>query len=393
GPHKGMKYVHVDGTNGKGSTVTFIANILMTAGYKTGVYISPFIHRFNERMCVNGEEISNEDIARIINMIREKVELMAERDEGCPTEFEVVTALGYQYFRDQGCDIVVLETGLGGRLDATNVIDTPEAAVITTIDFDHMEQLGNTLPLIAGEKAGIIKEGGRVVLYPQAPEADEVIARVCREKNAHLYRLDQSDVKLLSHSLDGQSFNYRDYKDLRLTMLSRCQCFNAATAVMTAELLRERGFNISEQNIRGGLVASRWPGRFEIMRRDPIFVVDSAHNAQGAAQLASNLLEYFPGKEITFVVGVSEDKDYHSVIKSMLPLAKRFIATQANSKRALPAEVLADHLRDVHSEVHVEAEPARAVEKALGMCGKDEVICSFGSLFHVGAVREFFEGV
>jgi len=314
---------------------------------------------------------------------------MSECNEGFPTEFEIVTALGFQYFRDCGCDIVVLETGLGGRLDSTNVIDTPEAAVITTIDYDHMNILGDTLQLIAAEKAGIIKEGGRVVLYPQAPEADAVIEKACHEKNAKLYRLDASGVKGIRHSLDGQWFDFGGYKDLWLSMLSGYQCLNAATAVMAVEVLRSRGFIISEKNIRDGLAIARWPGRFELMRREPVFVVDSAHNVQGVVQLADNLLEYFPGKKITFIIGVSEDKDYRNIIKPALPLAKRFIATQANSTRALPATALADYLRKLHPEVHVAAHPEEAAKKALGMCGNDEVVCSFGSLFHVGAIRDF----
>ena len=389
-PHKGLKYVHVAGTNGKGSTVAFISSILISAGYKTGAYISPYVHRFNERICVNGEEISNEAIARIIGEIRKKTELMSERDEGFPTEFEIVTALSFQYFRDCGCDIVVLETGLGGRLDSTNVIDAPEVAVITTIDYDHMHILGDTLQLIAAEKAGIIKKGGRVVLYPQAPEADEVIDQACYEKNAKLYRLNASDVHCVRHSLDGQRFDFGSYNNLYLSMLSDYQCMNAATAIMAIDVLCERGFFISEKSIRDGLAAARWPGRFEIMRHEPVFVVDSAHNAQGAAQLVKTLIEYFPGKKIIFVVGVSEDKDYCNVIKPALPLAKRFIVTQANHARALPATILADYLRKLHPEVYVAVHPEDAVKKALEMCSDDEVICSFGSLFHVGAMREFF---
>ena len=388
-PHKGLKYVHVAGTNGKGSTVTFIANILMNAGYKTGVYISPYVHRFNERICVNDEEISDYDIGKIIGDIREKVELMIKRDEGFPTEFEIVTALGFQYFRDCACDVVVLEVGLGGRLDSTNVIDTPEAAVITTIDYDHMKILGDTLPQIAAEKAGIIKEGGRVILYPQAPEANEVIENVCREKNASVYRLNELDVKYMPPCLDGQAFDFGEYKNLRLSMLSGYQCLNAAMAVKTAHVLCDRGFDISEKNIRDGLLAAHWPGRFELMRREPAFVVDSAHNAQGAAHLVANLREYFPSKKITFIVGVSEDKDYHSVMKHALPLANRFIVMQSDNARALPVETLANYLRELHPEVHIAPNPEEAAKKALEMCNKDDVICSFGSLFHVGAMRDF----
>jgi dihydrofolate synthase/folylpolyglutamate synthase len=183
------------------------------------------------------------------------------------------------------------------------------------------------VPLIAAEKAGIIKEGGNVVLYPQAPEADAVIERVCREKNACLYRFDDSDIKYISKSLGGQVFDFMGYKNLRLSMLSGYQCLNAATAVKTAEILSNQ-FEISEEDIREGLNATRWPGRFELMRREPDFVIDCAHNTQGAARLAESLNEYFPGKKITFVIGVSEDKDYHGIISRVLPVAKRFIATR-----------------------------------------------------------------
>jgi len=243
--------------------------------------------------------------------------------------------------------------------------------------------------LIAAEKAGIIKNGGHVVLYPQEPQVDAVIDRVCREKSAKLHRLKISDVKRKTNSLDGQNFDFKEYKNLRLPLLSGYQCLNAATAIMATEVLCERGFNISEENIRAGLTAVRWPGRFEIMRRKPMFVVDSSHNAQGAAQLAANLHLYFPGKMITFIIGVSEDKDYIGVIKPTLPLAKRYIATEANSTRALSAKKLGGYLRNLHPEVIIITHPEEAAKRALEMCDKDEVICSFGSLFHVGAIRDF----
>lgn len=387
-PQRGLKYVHVAGTNGKGSTVSFISNILMNAGYRTGVYTSPYIHRFNERITVNGAEISNADIGRIIGGIREKVALMSERGEGCPTEFEVVTALGFQYYYEQGCDIVVLETGLGGRLDSTNIIDASEVSVITTVDYDHMQILGNSLAEIAAEKAGIIKANGRVVLYPQAPEADAVIAEACRAKNAELYRLENDRVIPGAYDLNGQSFDFGRYKNLKLSMLSEFQCMNAATAIMAAEVLRGRGFDISDGHIHSGLFGARWPGRFEVMRREPVFIIDCAHNAQGAAHLAANLNKYFPGQKITFIVGVSADKDYQGIIAQVAPLAARFIATQADTPRALPAEELAGYLKTLHPDVYTAAQPADAARAAVAFCQNDGVICSFGSLFHAGPMRE-----
>ncbi len=390
-PHEKLKYVHVAGTNGKGSTTSFIASVLMEANYKVGIYTSPFIHKFNERIQVNNELISNEDIARIISVIKEKVQLMHDLDEGCPTEFEIVTALGFQYFYEKKCDIVVLEVGLGGRLDSTNIIKDSEVSVITTIDYDHMDVLGNTIEEIAAEKAGIIKTNSCVILYPQRDEVIQVIQEVCRQKVSTLELLDEKEVEIVTYDSFSQIFNFRHFKNLKISMLSEFQTLNASLAIMAIEVLTERGFSITDKNIYDGLSKTKWIGRFEILKREPIFLVDAAHNKEGSRHLRLNLMKFFPDKKVIFIVGVSADKDYHAMIEQIAPLAKCFIATQANSPRAMEAAKLGEYLSTIHSEVYVEPVPRNAVFKSLELCTDAEIICSFGSLYYVGDVRVCFE--
>lgn len=389
-PHKKLKYVHVAGTNGKGSTVAFISNILIHSGYKVGTYTSPYIERFTERMKVNNIEINETELARITEYVKSKVEIMISAGENHPTEFEIVTAIAFQYFYESGCDIVVLEVGLGGRFDSTNVISTPLVSVITTINYDHMDKLGNTLPEIAFEKAGIIKKDGDVVVYPQRKEVEEVFLKVCRENNAAMQPVDFTTLELMSADIEGQVFNFKDFRSLKIKLLGEHQLKNAAVAITAADILQRKGFAISETAIRDGLFDTSWPGRIEVLCKQPIFIIDGAHNAEGAEVLAKTLGNYFPEKRKIFIVGVLKDKDYQSMIKTIAPIASEFIVITPESPRALPAKELSYFISCYCKNVRTSDTIEAAVRMSLEIAPSDGLICSFGSLTYIGEVRKYF---
>ena len=245
-PHKRLKFVHIAGTNGKGSTVAFISNILIESDYRVGIYTSPYIEHFTERICINHEEISEKDLARITEKTKEKISELLKMGYNHPTEFEIVTAIAFQYFYEKSCDIVVLEVGLGGRYDSTNIIDTPLVSVITSISFDHMNILGNTLPKIAYEKAGIIKENGDVVLYPQLSEVEDVIENVSAQMSSKLRKVDFNLIKLKKFGTEGQTFDYGSYIDLNTKLLGEHQLKNAAVAITACQVLREKITDINK---------------------------------------------------------------------------------------------------------------------------------------------------
>lgn len=389
-PHRKLKYVHVAGTNGKGSTVAFISSILMSAGYRVGTYTSPSIERFNERIRVNGEDIENEALARITSDIKGHIKRMESEGLENPTEFEITTALAFQYFVDKACDIVVLEVGLGGRLDSTNVIESPEVCVITTIDFDHMEILGNTLSQIASEKAGIIKQGSDVVIYPQDKEAEKVIYQKADSVGAKVRKADFESIHILASDVFSQTFNYRELTGLTIRLAGLHQTRNASVAIEAAKLLKKKGWAIDEASIRRGLESARWPGRFELLSEEPIFIADGAHNSQGVAMLRSNLEQLFPDRKITFIMGVLADKDYTEMISEMAPIAQRFITVDVDNKRVLPCEELAEIIEEMDIEAIAAHDVHTAIRLAMLLAGNDGVICSFGSLYYVGKVREYF---
>ena len=278
-PHKKLRFVHVAGTNGKGSTAAMLASCLQAAGYRVGLYTSPFINRFNERIQVNGEQIPDDALVRLVERVRPAADAMAD----VPTEFEIITALGMLWFAEEKCDIVVLEVGLGGTLDSTNVIDPPECAVITALGMDHVKELGPTIADIAAAKAGIIKPGSPVVSYGGVPEADAVIARVAKEQNAPLTVVDLSRLKVEGGDLDAVTFDFDGLDGVRLPLIGSYQPKNAALAITALRVLRGRGWNIPDSAIRTGLERVSWPGRFELLRHSPAFPVDGSHNAHGIA--------------------------------------------------------------------------------------------------------------
>ncbi len=386
-PHKKLKYVHVAGTNGKGSCCAMLSSILRAAGYKTGLYTSPYIHRFNERMQINGEPIADAELAEIAEFVRSCAEKMSRP---C-VEFEIVTAIGFEYFARKKCDIVVLEVGLGGRFDATNVIDCPECALICSIDFDHMEFLGNSLREIASEKAGIIKPGGAVACYPlQDDEVISLLAGICRERGATLRIAEDDEIELLYDDLQGQEFCYCDDTPLRLNLLGDHQCRNAAAVLEVVEILREKKWKIKAEAVEKGLASVSWPARFEILSEKPYVVADGGHNVPCAQALAANLDYYFEGKKAAIVLGMMADKDIDGFTELIAPCACAFICVPVDNPRALAPAELAKRLKKYNKPTFVAASVAEGLAMAKGAAGKSGVVCATGSLYLMGEVRDCF---
>ena len=384
-------FVHVAGTNGKGSASAFMASVLRKAGYRTGLYTSPFIQRFNERIQVDGVQIPDDVLAEITTEIAAATEDVMASGLRRPTIFELITALGFMYFARTECDVVVLEVGMGGRLDATNVIKVPDVAMIMNIGYDHMEFLGDTLELIAGEKAGIIKPGGDVVVYGQTPGVEKVFEDVCRERGCSMRIADSSLAEVVSSGVEGTRFNYKDRSDLFISLLGKYQVSNVTVAIEACDVLREKGFHITEENLRDGLRDAYWPGRMELLRRDPVVIVDGAHNPQGVQALCDSLEVLFPGEKFTFVIGVLADKDYSGDIAIAAPYANRFYTVTPPSYRALNGESLADEIRK-NTDVPVipcAAIPA-ALDTVLADSSADDRIVVFGSLYQECEVRAYF---
>lgn len=379
-PQKRLKFVHIAGTNGKGSTAAMSASILRAAGYRTGLYTSPYITRFHERMQVDGEPISDAELAEITAFIRPYAEAMADH----PTEFELVTVIALEYFARHACDIVCFEVGLGGSLDSTNVIDTPEAAVICNIGYDHTEVLGDTLEAIAGEKAGIFK-GGDAVIYRGEPSVEAVFERVCAATGTTLHRAEFDALRLHRADFRGQLFDCGRRKNLELPLLGEHQLKNAAVVLKTIDVLTQKGWNISEEAIRTGLKTVSWPGRFELLRENPIFIVDGGHNPQCIAALEKNIQAYLPGKRLTALTGVMADKDYMDMYKLVAPYVAHFVAVTPDNPRALPAERLAEKLAVFGKPVTVCATVAGGVKAALAQ--PNDAVLAFGSLYMVGDIR------
>lgn len=387
-PQDTLKFVHVAGTNGKGSACTLLSGILTEAGYKTGLYTSPHLLRVNERMRINGVDIPDAALCSAAEIVKQAVNGM----DDLPTEFEIITAMAFWYFAQQACDVVVLETGLGGRLDATNIISLPEAAVIMNIGLEHTDVLGNTLTKIAQEKAGIIKPGGDVITYPVNSEVDAVYARVCAEQSAHWHRARFEYLQEKNVSLDGQCFDWGEWHDVHLHLLGKHQLRNAVMALETALLLCERGWNISETAIRTGLENARWEARFEVLSHDPLFIVDGAHNPQCIGALRETLETVLPGKKIVFLTGMLADKDYRQMTARLVPFAKEFICLTPNSPRALPAEELANVLQQEEAKAICAESVEKAITLALEKSGGAPIIAC-GSLYMMGEIRSKFRQI
>ena len=380
-PQRELKFVHVAGTNGKGSASALMAAALTAAGYKTGLYTSPHLLRFNERMRLDGEEIGDGELAELIGGLAEAARGL---EEPC-TEFELVTAAALLWFARRRADIVVLETGMGGRLDATNVIPRPECAVIMNIGLDHTAVLGDTVEAIASEKAGIFK-GGAAVSYAQEPGVAAVLRAAAARTGTELRFADFSLIEPLGSSLEGQNFRFAG-GEYSIRLLGRHQLRNAATALTALAALRERGWVLPEEAVRRGFAGAAWPARFELVSRSPLFVVDGGHNPQCVRATAGAIRAYMPGGRCVLLMGVLADKDWRGMLDILAPVAEGFVCATPDSERALPAGELAAELRRRGLRAEDGGEIPRAVERARELAGPAGAVCSVGSLYMAGAVR------
>lgn len=405
-PHLSLPVIHIGGTNGKGSTLAMTAAILKAAGYRTGTFTSPHLHSYTERYCINGVKISLKRVTQLITSLRTHLDAMVEEGFEHPTEFEVSTALAFQYFLEERVDFLVLEVGLGGAIDSTNVV-SPLVSVITNVSMDHIDYLGSTVKDIAAVKAGIIKNGVPVVTAADEGEALEIIYKTCRHKDSPLVRVENGHLGKQSSSLyrqvfwetgkedfslRGQRFSIKglreNYTDLFLPLLGRHQLANAASAVAAVEVLAEQGYAISKDAVGRGLAGTSWPARLEILKEKPLIVIDGAHNYAGAKSLRQALDYYFPGKEVILVLGMLGDKQRAEVVAELAPRARAVVITRPNSPRSGDWQHLAGEARRYVQEVCAIECIKDAVFRGVELAAADEVVCITGSLYMVAEARE-----
>ena len=385
-PEKKTEIIHIAGTNGKGSTAAMLSSILTAAGYKTGLYTSPYLFKFNERMKINNIPISDDELCRYTEIVRDAVEGMSDH----PTEFELVTAIAFVYFAAQGCDLVVLEVGMGGRLDATNVVTTPLCSVITAIGLDHTRELGDTLPKIAFEKAGIVKDSCDTVLYQQGSEITDVVRSVCLEHSSVLHTADFSKIQIFSSGIEGQAFSYKNSGRYNLRLLGEHQAKNASVVLEVCSVLRSKNYNIPEAATYEGLQNTVWSARFEVVSRSPWFIVDGGHNPQCAETVAANMKSLFPGKRAVILIGVMADKDVAGLTDILDEIAVSYVTVAPNNPRALSSELLASHLEKYGKPAISCGSISLGVKSAILAAGDDGIVISVGSLFMAGDVRAEF---
>lgn len=388
-PQNKLKFVHIAGTNGKGSTLSLISTILTKAGYKVGRYISPTIYEYRERFQINGKYITKKDLCEYIDNIKSVCDEIVTDGLPHPTPFEVETAIAFDYFYKKGCDIVVLETGMGGLSDATNIVKNTLVSVIASVGMDHMQFLGNTLEKIAEQKCGIIKENSKVVTFKQNEEVMNVIKKTAEGKSSSLTIVDPENIKKAKSSLEKQVFDYKEYKKLELSLIGRFQLINACLAIEAVLALAEDDFKVDEKAIRKGLLECSWDGRFSLVGNKPVFIVDGAHNEDAARKLADSIEFYFTNKRIIYIMGMLKDKDYSRVVEITHKYASQIITvTPPNNKRALPAYELAMAVKEFCPSVTAVDSVEEAVEVAYLLAEKGDVIISFGSLSFAGKITE-----
>lgn len=388
-PEYGMKFIHVAGTNGKGSTSAMLDSILRRCGLTVGLFTSPYIYEFGERMRVGGENIGREELAEITEYVRPIAEAMTDR----PTEFELITAIAFEFFKRRGCDVVVLEAGMGGRLDSTNIIREPLLSVITGIALDHTAFLGDTVEKIAAEKAGIIKDNAPVLYGGDCESAAEVIGAVAAERGSRFVRSDHGEIKIRSATLSGTEFDYKSWSGVRISLLGGYQPKNAALVLEAIGLLREGGLDIPDHAVYEGLSSAVWRGRFEIIKRNPQIIFDGAHNPEGVAAAVESIKRYFGDERLLVLSGVLRDKDYRYIASRISEIADRVFTLTPDNPRALSAEEYAEEfgkngiaavaLGDIRAAF-------LAAERAAAECGKT-LVC-LGSLYTYVDIMKIIEG-
>lgn len=385
-PQKDLKFIHVGGTNGKGSFCAMTDSILRAAGYKVGLFTSPYVREFNERMRVNGRNIPCDTLAKITA----KVKTVADKMSDSPTEFELICAIAFEYFKGECCDIVVLEVGMGGRLDATNIIDSPLLSVITGIALDHTAFLGDTVEKIAAEKAGIIKHRCPAIYGGTNSDVEHIFAEKAAQMEGIFYRTDYSKLTINSLELSKTSFDYKERKGLSIALLGEYQPRNAALALDAVDILSTLGFEIGEEAIAAGLSAARWPARFEIIASYPTVIFDGAHNPQGIRAAVDSIKSYFVDKNVIVLTGVLRDKDYRLIAKTLSEVASLAYTITPDNPRALSAEEYAEVLRNEG----VCSLPCKSVSEALKLGinaakENDTALFCLGSLYTYSEIISF----
>lgn len=397
-PHKKLKFVHIVGTNGKGSTSTALSFILTEAGYKTGLFTSPYVVEFGERIQVDGKYIPREEIAEICSILKEKIALM-ESEDMHPTVFEVTTALAMVYFERQKCDIVFLEAGIGGAHDSTNIIPSPLACVFTAISLDHTEMLGGTTREIAKEKSGIIKKGTTVVSFPfdnygldfsaQDKDAVEVIKEESEKLGCSFITPDCSKVVMEKDSIEGLAFVYDGVK-AKTGMTGTFQVGNLLTAIETVKVLREKGFSIADEVLEKGIGKFRIPARTETVSKKPLIILDGGHNESAVSALAKTIKKYLGDKKVTFLLSFMKDKDYETCLRILIPLCENAVFTCIDKARGESSQVLCEKAKKYTNNAFFEDDTYKAYEKAVELTGNDGALVVAGSFYLAAYVRNLF---
>lgn len=406
-PQETLKFVHIAGTNGKGSTLAYISTILKCAGYRVGRYISPTIFTYRERIQVGERPIGKKRMCELLTQLRVVTEEMAADGMAAPTAFEIETAMAFLYYKEKDCDIVVLETGLGGELDATNIIENTLVAVFASISMDHMAVLGDSLDKIAAQKAGIMKKGCHVVSLRQQKEAEAVLCGRAEELGCPVAIADMAEVSGIRYGIKKQRFTCTKwekntetksaktgeaYKNLEISLAGTWQIENALLAVRVIEELEELGLKVSEKKLREGLLHTKWLGRFSVIAEKPYFIVDGAHNEDASKKLAETIRFYFTNKRIIYIMGILRDKEYEKIIRNTVELAEHIITvTPPNNPRAIHAYELAQEVQRFHPQVTVADSLTEAVEMSRLLADKDSVIVAFGSLSYLGGLMRLVE--
>jgi len=384
-PQDKLKIIHIAGTNGKGSCTSFVNSVLVSQGYKVGMFTSPSIYNFEERIRINNKNIPEDKLIELMDEVRE----VANTLEVFPADFELITAVAFLYFYRENCDFAIMEVGLGGRLDATNVVDKPLITLITSISFDHQQFLGNTIKEIALEKAGIIKDDVPLVLYSQDTEIMDNIIGVAKSKNSKVIVNDLSKIKVLENNKSGQVIDYKDFKNLKINLLGSHQVKNATISIELLLELRKMGFEISNESIYNGFLIVTWPCRFELVSKSPDFILDGAHNIDGIEKFISNINFYYKDSRKIAIFGVLEDKDYKEMLERIIPCFDMFLTVRPDSERAMESLELKDRIEALtEKKVYSFDNYQDAIDKSFEISSKDDVISAFGSLYFVGEVRK-----
>jgi folylpolyglutamate synthase/dihydrofolate synthase len=387
-PQDALKFIHIAGTNGKGSVLAYTSTILSEAGYRTGRYVSPTVISYLERIQINGEWITPNEFAELVEEVQKAIVRMKAQGEGNPTVFEIETAIAFLYFKKSKCDLVVLETGLGGQMDATNIVKNTLIAVFTSISKDHMGILGDTLKEIAKNKAGIIKPGCLVVTILQKKEVMEELFCKADKMLCGMKIAAPEQVNNLSENWTGQKFSYGKW-DIEISLAGKYQILNAITALETIQALTENGFSVPDDAIITGFRKTKWLGRFTCIGTNPLFIVDGAHNEDAALRLRDTLEQYFPNKRLIFIMGVFRDKEYHKIARILAPLAQViYTVGLPDANRSLEPEVLSSVLKLYCKQTEPRYSIAAAVKSAYQAAGEQDIILAFGSLSYLGQVME-----